>query len=151
MDTYAVIRSGGKQYRIREGQTLRLEKLPGDKGDRVDFDEVLLAADGNSVIIGQPVVTGVAVSGRILAQGRAKKVLVFKYKRRKRYRRMRGHRQAYTAVRIDRIDFNGTENKAPLSGESPSTEADVEPTAPESAAGGPMESPATETFDSKRE
>ncbi len=100
---YAVIATGGKQYRVEEGQLLRVEKLAGDIGSTVTFDNVLLFADGETIKIGQPKLAEASVSGHIIDQGQAKKVLVFTYKRRKRYRRKKGHRQQFTAVRIDNI------------------------------------------------
>jgi large subunit ribosomal protein L21 len=101
---YAVVATGGKQYRVQEGQTLRIEKIPGDPGSEVFFDQVLLYSDGEALKIGQPVLDGVTVKGHIVEQGKAKKILVFKYKRRKRFRRKQGHRQPYTAVKIDAIE-----------------------------------------------
>lgn len=101
---YAVIASGGKQYRVEEGQTLRVEKIDGDVGSEVSFDNVLMFSDGDNVKIGRPTLADVSVRGQIVAQGKDKKVLVFKYKRRKRYRRTQGHRQPFTAIRIDSID-----------------------------------------------
>jgi large subunit ribosomal protein L21 len=101
---YAVVSTGGKQYRVAEGDLLRVEKIDGDVGDSVSFDRVLLVSDGEKVTVGQPVVENAAVKGRIVEQGKAKKILVFKYKRRKRYRRKQGHRQQYTAVKIDSIE-----------------------------------------------
>jgi large subunit ribosomal protein L21 len=101
---YAVVSSGGKQYKVQEGETLRVEKLEGDVGSEISFDKVLLYSDGDKVTIGQPVVENVAVRGRIVEQGRARKIIVFKYKRRKRFRRKQGHRQDYTAVKIDSIE-----------------------------------------------
>jgi large subunit ribosomal protein L21 len=101
---YAVVSTGGKQYKVSEGDVLRVEKLPGEVGDTVSFDDVLLFSDGENVTVGQPVLDEVAVKGRIVEQGKAKKILVFKYKRRKRYRRKQGHRQPYTAVKIDSIE-----------------------------------------------
>jgi large subunit ribosomal protein L21 len=106
---YAVVDSGGKQYRIKEGDTIRVEKLAGEVGAPVTFDKVLLFSDGENMSIGKPVLDHVAVQGHIVEQGKAKKIIVFKYKRRKRYRRKQGHRQQYTAVRIDRIQ-NGSLN-----------------------------------------
>lgn len=100
---YAVVQTGGKQYKVQEGETLRVEKLPGDAGATVCFDNVLLIADGQTVTVGRPCIEKASVSGRIVEQDRAKKILVFKYKRRKRYRRMHGHRQAFSAVRIEKI------------------------------------------------
>jgi large subunit ribosomal protein L21 len=101
---YAVIASGGKQYKVQEGEILKVEKLDGQVGSEVAFDQVLLLSDGEAVKIGQPTLADVAVRGHIIEQGREKKILVFKYKRRKRYRRKQGHRQSYTAVKIDRIE-----------------------------------------------
>ncbi len=101
---YAVINSGGKQYRVQPGQTVRLEKLPGDVGSPISFDRILLYSNGENLKIGQPVLEGVKVNGRIVEQDKAKKIIVFKYKRRKRYHRKQGHRQFYTAVKIDSIE-----------------------------------------------
>lgn len=101
---YAVVATGGKQYKVEEGDILRVEKLTGDVGSQIAFDNVLIFSDGENVKIGQPDVDGVTVHGQIVAQGKNKKILVFKYKRRKRYRRKQGHRQPFTAVRIDRIE-----------------------------------------------
>jgi large subunit ribosomal protein L21 len=101
---YAVVATGGKQYKVAEGDTLRVEKLKGDVGAEVAFDKVLLFSDGENVKIGQPVLDGATVHGHIVEQDKGKKILVFKYKRRKRYRRKQGHRQLYTAVKIDRIE-----------------------------------------------
>jgi large subunit ribosomal protein L21 len=100
---YAVISSGGKQYKVSEGEVLRVEKIPGEIGNPVTFDRVLLFSDGENISIGQPVLDNVAVRGHIVEQGKAKKILVFKYKRRKGYRRKQGHRQTYTAVKIESI------------------------------------------------
>ncbi len=100
---YAVIRSGGKQHRVSTGETLKLEKLAGEPGDELTFDEVLLVADGDELKIGTPNVEGAAVSARIVKQGRGKKIKVFTYKRRKNYSRRIGHRQAFTEVEITGI------------------------------------------------
>ena len=100
---YAVISTGGKQYRVAEGQTVRVEKVPGDVGTSVSFDRVLMLSDGQTVTVGQPIVQGASVSGHIVEQGKAKKIIVFKFKRRKRYRKKRGHRQHFTALKIDKI------------------------------------------------
>lgn len=104
---YAVIASGGKQYRVEKDEVLRLEKLPGQVGDAVSFDKILLFSDGETLEVGKPVLGNVTVSGHIVEQDRAKKVLVFKFKRRKRYRRKQGHRQSFTAVKIDAIQAVG--------------------------------------------
>lgn len=101
---YAVVATGGKQYRVEKGQVLRIEKIHGEIGTEVTFDDVLMFSDGENVDIGQPTLENVRVSGHVVEQGKAKKIIVFKYKRRKRYRRKQGHRQRYTAVMIDSID-----------------------------------------------
>jgi len=101
---YAVVKTGGKQYKVEEGEVLRVEKVPGDIGESFSFDQVLMFSDGETVSIGQPVLENVAVQGHIVEQGKARKILVFKYKRRKRFRRKQGHRQQYTAIKIDRIE-----------------------------------------------
>jgi large subunit ribosomal protein L21 len=100
---YAVVTTGGKQYREQKGETLKIEKIPGDIGSQIDFDQILMVSDGDRVEIGQPLVENAVVHGHIVEQGKLKKILVFKYKRRKRYRRKQGHRQQFTAVRIDDI------------------------------------------------
>jgi len=101
---YAVIATGGKQYKVEKGKTLAVEKLPGAVGDEVSFDSVLMFSDGENIKIGQPAVENATVKGRIVEQKKAKKILVFKYKRRKRFRKTQGHRQQYTAVKIDSIE-----------------------------------------------
>jgi len=101
---YAVITSGGKQYKVRQGDILRIEKIPGEVGSPVSFDKVLMVSDGETASIGQPVLDNVAVKGYIVDQGKAKKIIVFKYKKRKRFRRKQGHRQQFTAVKIDSIE-----------------------------------------------
>ncbi len=108
---YAVVSTGGKQYKVRKGEILKVEKLSGNVGQPVSFDKVLLFSDGQDVKIGQPVLDDIDVRGQIVEQGKSKKIIVFKYKRRKRYRRKRGHRQLYTAVRIDKIGLKGAEDE----------------------------------------
>jgi len=100
---YAVIKSGGKQLRVAPGDSLRIEKIPGEIGDKVTFDEVLLTGDGGTVTVGSPNVENAHVSAVITRQSRGKKITVFKYKRRKGFRRKRGHRQAFTQVQIQDI------------------------------------------------
>lgn len=100
---YAVIATGGKQYKVAAGDVLRIEKIGGEVGDAVTIDQVLMVADGDQVRVGRPVVADASVSARIVEQGKAKKVLVFKYKRRKGFRKMQGHRQPFTAIKIDNI------------------------------------------------
>jgi len=98
---YAVIKTGGKQYRVSQGDQLRVEKLPGSVGDTITFDEILLVAgEGASLQIGTPNLTGAKVEAKIVAQDRAKKIIVFKFKRRKNYRHKAGHRQPFTALQI---------------------------------------------------
>ena len=100
---YAIVDSGGKQYKVQEGEILKVEKLSGEVGNKVSFDKILMFSDGENVNIGTPILEDVAVNGHIVEQGKAKKIIVFKYKRRKRYRRKRGHRKQFTAVKIDSI------------------------------------------------
>ncbi len=100
---YAVIRTGGKQYRVAPGDVVRVERLDGEVGATIEFPEVLLTAGDGAVRVGRPLVDGVLVRGQIVAQGRARKVLVYKKKRRKNYRRRRGHRQAITTIRVTEI------------------------------------------------
>ncbi|MEZ4286760.1 MAG: 50S ribosomal protein L21 [Polyangiales bacterium] len=99
---YAVIQTGGKQYRVEEGDTLRVEKLAGEVGSDISFSEILMVG-GESVAVGKPFVNGAKVTAEILAQDRAKKIIVFKMKRRKNYRRKNGHRQPFTELRIKSI------------------------------------------------
>lgn len=100
---FAVIKTGGKQYKVNEGQTIRVERLDGAVGDEVSLDEVLLVSDGETMKVGQPLLAEAKVTATIVEQHRAKKVLVFKKKRRKSYSRLRGHRQQYTALKISGI------------------------------------------------
>ena len=100
---YAVVKTGGKQYRVETGQTIRVEKIDGDVGTAVTLDNVLMYSDGENVNVGQPNLDNVIVSGHIVEQDKARKILVFKYKKRKRYRRKQGHRQPFTAIKIDSI------------------------------------------------
>ena len=128
---YAVVNSGGKQYKVRQGQVLRVEKIPGDVGSPVTFERVLMFSDGENVSIGQPALEDVAVEGHIVEQGKAKKIIVFKYKKRKRYRRKKGHRQDFTTVLIDDIKAKAQESFETK--EEPEAEAKVpeaEKTAP---------------------
>ena len=100
---YAVIRSGGKQYRVESGKQVRVEALPADVGAAVAFDEVLLVGAGDSVKVGAPLIAGAKVKGTVLGHGRGEKVKIFKMRRRKHYQKTQGHRQSYTDVRIDDI------------------------------------------------
>ncbi len=100
---YAIIETGGKQYRVSPGDEIKTERLPGEPGEQVTFDHVLLKADNETIEVGKPYLGDTAVSGRILRQARHRKITVFKYKRRKGYRRKRGHRQHFTLVKIEQI------------------------------------------------
>ena len=99
---YAVIKTGGKQYRVSQGDRLKVEKLPGNVGDTVTFGEGLMIG-GESVKLGSPLIGGASVQAKVIAQDRAKKIIVFKFRRRKNYRRKAGHRQPFTALKITRI------------------------------------------------
>jgi large subunit ribosomal protein L21 len=101
---YAVIRSGGKQYRVHPGETIRLEKLPAEPGSAFVFTDVLLTSSDGGVKVGKPLLDGIHVTGEIVRHEQAKKILVFKKKRRKNYRRRQGHRQQLTVVRVTGIN-----------------------------------------------
>jgi large subunit ribosomal protein L21 len=103
---YAVIKSGGKQYRVQAGEQLRVEALAADVGAAVSFDQVLLVGAGDAIKVGAPLVSGALVKATVVAQGRGEKVRIFKLRRRKHYQKSQGHRQSYTEVRIDDI-FQG--------------------------------------------
>lgn len=100
---YAVIKAGGKQYRVKSGDELRVEKFQGEVGDAITFDQVLLTSDGEKVSVGRPFLEDARVTGRITRQGKTRKIVVFKYKRRKDYRKNVGHRQQFTQVKIEDI------------------------------------------------
>ena len=99
---YAVIATGGKQYKVSEGDVVRVEKLNGDVGSKIEITDVLMVG-GDTPAIGAPIVDKAAVTGEIVEQGKAKKILVFKKKRRKGYKKLQGHRQQYTALKIEKI------------------------------------------------
>lgn len=101
---YAIIMTGGKQYRVKEGQVLQLEKLDIEAGDAVEFDKVLLVAEGDKVTVGSPFVGKAKVTADVVEHGRGKKITIIKFKRRKKYRRKQGHRQDFTAVKITKIE-----------------------------------------------
>ncbi len=102
---YAIIRTGGKQHKISPGDTIRVEKIDGQAGDAVEMKEVLLYAEGDNVLTGKPLLPNVKVVGEILGQRRAKKIIVFKMKRRKGYQKRQGHRQSFTSLRIKEISL----------------------------------------------
>ena len=100
---YAVIETGGKQYRVQPGETVVVETLPGESGDAVTFNRVLLISDDESVAVGRPIIDGARVTGQIVEQTLGEKLTVYKFKRRKNYRKRNGHRQQYTAVKIENV------------------------------------------------
>lgn len=100
---YAVIETGGKQYRVEEGDTLYVEKLNAEVGETINFDKVLILSKDGELLAGKPFVDGVKVEGSVLDQGKAKKIIVFKYKAKKNYRKKTGHRQPFTKVKIEKI------------------------------------------------
>jgi large subunit ribosomal protein L21 len=103
--TYAIIRTGGKQFRAEAGKTIRVPKMAGDAGTKVTFDDVILGSDGEKRHVGSPSVKGAHVTGEIVKQGLGEKIVVFKHKRRKNYAKKQGHRQAFTEVRINDVAF----------------------------------------------
>lgn len=102
---YAVITSGGRQYRVMEGQTLKLEKLEADVGATVNFDQVLMVANGDKIQLGQPFVSGCKVAASVIGQGRHKKIHIMKFRRRKHHQKQMGHRQYFTEVKIEKINL----------------------------------------------
>jgi len=100
---YAVVKTGGKQYKVAPGEKLKIEQIPADVGAQVTLDQVLMVGEGESVRVGQPTVSGVSVMATVVAQGRGEKVKIFKMRRRKHYQKHQGHRQSYTELIIDSI------------------------------------------------
>lgn len=100
---YAVIKTGGKQYRVETGQVIRIETIPGETGESIEFSDVLMVADGDDIRIGAPMLSDAKVTGQILEHARGKKIEIIKFKRRKHHMKKQGHRQNYTAVRIESI------------------------------------------------
>jgi len=132
---YAVIKTGGKQYRVREGDTLRVEKLAAETGAKVQFDQVLMVGEGDKVAVGTPFLSDGVVSATVLAQGRADKIKIVKFKRRKNYLRQNGHRQSFTEVEITKIGGAGKPAAATPAAKSepkaePKAEAAAKPKAP---------------------
>lgn len=109
---YAIIEAGGKQYRVSEGDLIDVERRSGEVGQAIDFQEVLLIGDQETIHVGKPVLAGARVVGTIAEQGKKAKIIVFKFKRRKKYRKKQGHRQLFTRVRIDQIELDGQKPKA---------------------------------------
>lgn len=125
-NVYAVIRSGGKQYRVSPGQRITLERLDGDAGDAISFDDVLLVSGGGEVAVGTPTVAAASVSGEIVEQGRGRKINVFKYKSKTRYRRLRGHRQLHTSVLVNEVALGDQVWSAPAQQEFAADAAEPE-------------------------
>ena len=114
---YAIIETGGKQYRVQEGDIITVEKLAAEAGDQVELDKVLILSDDNGVKVGTPYIEGAKVMGRAVESGKAKKVVIFKYKSKKDYRKKQGHRQPYTMIEILSLD-----GKAPAKKSAPKAE-----------------------------
>ena len=123
---YAVVRTGGKQYRVEEGSAVKVERLPGAVGDVIELGDVLLMDAGDGLAIGAPTVSGARVMGTIAEQGRSKKIIVFRYKAKTRYRKKTGHRQHFTKVVVDDILMPGQEPK-PKQAAEPEANAGAEP------------------------
>jgi large subunit ribosomal protein L21 len=119
---YAVIKTGGKQYKVAAGDYLKVEKLDGDVGSKVVIDKILMVADGDNVTIGSPLVAGAKVNATVLSHGKGDKVMIFKFHRRKHYRKTQGHRQSYTEIQIDDINGKGAA-KAAKAEAAPAAEA----------------------------
>jgi len=122
---YAVFRSGGKQYRASKGDVLRLEKLEANEGADVSFDEVLLVGDGKNIKVGSPLLAGNSVTGKVLKQGKSKKVSVVKFKRRQNYLRQHTHRQFFTEVEITGIDSSGKAAPKKAAAEKPAAKKEA--------------------------
>ena len=122
---YAVIETGGKQYRVQEGDVVTIEKLNVEAGDKVTFDKVLVLAEEGNLKVGAPYVEGAAVTGEVVENGKGKKVIIFKYKAKKDYRKKQGHRQPYTMVKIESLG-GAAPKAAPVKEEAPAEEAKAE-------------------------
>ncbi|KAG1647832.1 50S ribosomal protein L21 [Nymphon striatum] len=120
---YAVIKTGGKQYKVAAGDYLKVEKLNGEVGSKVVIDKVVMIADGDDVKIGSPLVAGAKVNATVLSHGKGDKVMIFKFHRRKHYRKTQGHRQSYTEIQIDDINGKGAAKKAVKAEAAKKTEA----------------------------
>ncbi|MFT6394206.1 MAG: large subunit ribosomal protein L21, partial [Methylophilaceae bacterium] len=126
---YAVIKTGGKQYKVAAGDYLKVEKLDGDVGSKVVIDKILMLADGDDVTIGSPLVDGAKVNATVLSHGKGDKVMIFKFSRRKHYRKTQGHRQSYTEIQIDDINGKGAAKKAAAKPSAAKKEAAEKPAA----------------------
>ncbi len=119
---YAIIKTGGKQYRVSEGQVVRVEKLPHAVGEQVSFEDVMLLVNGEESRVGAPLIQGVRVNAEVVNQDRAKKINILKFKRRKHHMKRQGHRQYYTAVKITQIELGTAANKADIKKKAESNE-----------------------------
>ena len=128
---YAVIRTGGKQYRVVPGARLRVEKLDAEEGAKIEFDQVLLVGEGTDVTVGKPLVEGGLVTAKVLSQGKGKKVTIIKFHRRKNYLRTKGHRQFYTEVEITDVSTKGGAKK--VAAKAPAAKAPVKKAAAKKA------------------
>ncbi len=108
---YAVIESGGKQFLAREGETIDVDRVPSEVGEKITFEDILLVVDDSKVEVGKPLVKGAKVRATVVSQVKGPKIVVFKYKPKQRYRRKQGHRQRYTRVAIDKITLPATKKK----------------------------------------
>jgi large subunit ribosomal protein L21 len=133
---YAVVETGGKQYIAREGEMIEVDRLPLDVGKPVEFKDVLLIVDGSSVQVGDPLIKGASVKGEVLDQIKGKKIIVFKYIPKERYRRKQGHRQRYTQIRIDEIIGSGAKKSSAAKAEEtpPAEKKTAKPSAKKSEA-----------------
>lgn len=120
---YALVRTGGKQYRVEEGRSIKIERLPGDAGDTIELGEVLLMGDGDAITIGTPTIEGARIVGTIAEQGRAKKILVFHFRNKTRHKKKNGHRQHFTRFVVDDILAAGQEPKPKTAKAEPVAEA----------------------------
>lgn len=146
---YAVVRTGGKQYRVQEGREVTIERLPGEAGDIVELGDVLLMADGDEITVGAPSIEGARIVGTIAEQGRAKKIIVFRYRNKTRLRKKTGHRQHFTKLMVDDILGPGQQPKPKTIAAAPAADAVEEkpakaPRSRKAAAPAPTEN-ATET------
>ncbi len=138
---YAVIKTGGKQYRVEEGRAIKIERLPGDAGDTIELADVLLMADGDAVTVGTPTIEGARVVGTIAEQGRSKKILVFHYKNKTRQRKKNGHRQQFTRLVVSDILSDGQQPKPKAAPWQPPEAFAAVPEAPAALDATPAEKP----------
>ncbi len=146
---YAVIETGGKQYRVQEGDVITIEKLNVTAEEKVEFDKVLLFSDGDSVQVGAPYVDALKVYGTVVENGKGQKVIIFKYKSKKDYRKKQGHRQPYTMVQIDSLGGKPSAKKE-VEAAAPSVEEDKKPAAKKATADKADKKPAVKKADAEK-